>query len=58
MITNALHFRETISSASALLFFGQLPTSVPINGLFKKQIIDENLNGLEQTNTQLFEGIN
>ena len=27
IITNALHFRETIASASALLFFGQLPTS-------------------------------
>ncbi len=27
IITNALHFRETISSASVLLFFGQLPTS-------------------------------
>ena len=27
MITNALHFRETIASASALLFLGQLPTS-------------------------------
>ena len=31
---------------------------VPINGLFKNEIIDENLNGLEQTNTQLFEGNN
>ena len=27
-LTSALHFGETISSASALLFFGQLPTSV------------------------------
>ena len=27
IITNALHFRETIYSATALLFFGQLPTS-------------------------------
>ena len=29
IITNALQFRETISSASELLFFGQLPISGP-----------------------------
>ena len=31
MITNALRFRETISSASALFLFGQLPVLHSLN---------------------------
>ena len=31
---------------------------VPIIGLLNNEIIDEKLNGLQQTNTQLFEGNN